>query len=294
MTLARRAAMFSVALVFAVASGVDASDREPGPEAARRVVTLSPHLAELVFAVGAGDSLVGVSAYSDYPSDVGTLPQVGDAFMVDQERLALLEPDLILAWDSGTPAATVDALRDQGYVVKRIRTRTLADIAAAIDTIGRSTGREQSASAVRARFESQLAELAPANEETAPIRVFYQIAERPLYTVSGSHYASELIERCGGQNIFADLGDLAPMVSEEAVLARDPEVIIAGGDQSAMGSLFDHWRRWESLAATRLDNYYVVNADLLGRPSDRLALAGAELCAQLARAIDRRDLMASK
>ena len=214
--------------------------------------------------------------------------------MVDQERLALLEPDLILAWDSGTPAATVDALRKQGYVVERIRTRTLADIAAAIDTIGRRTGREQAASAVRAQFESQLAELAPADEGSAPIRVFYQIAERPLYTVSGNHYASELIDRCGGRNIFADLGDLAPMVSEEAVLARDPEVIIAGGDESAIGSLFDHWRRWEGLAATRLDNYYVVNADLLGRPSDRLALAGVEICAQLSRAIARREHMASE
>ena len=294
MTLARQAALLAVAMAFVVASGVGASDREPSPEVAQRVVTLSPHLAELVFAVGAGGSLVGVSAYSDYPEDVSALPQVGDAFMVDQERLALLEPDLILAWDSGTPAATVDALRKQGYVVERIRTRTLADIAAAIDTIGRRTGREQAASAVRAQFESQLAELAPADEGSAPIRVFYQIAERPLYTVSGNHYASELIDRCGGRNIFADLGDLAPMVSEEAVLARDPEVIIAGGDESAIGSLFDHWRRWEGLAATRLDNYYVVNADLLGRPSDRLALAGAEICAQLSRAIARREHMASE
>ena len=294
MTLARQAALLAVAMAFVVASGVGASDREPSPEVAQRVVTLSPHLAELVFAVGAGGSLVGVSAYSDYPEDVSALPQVGDAFMVDQERLALLEPDLILAWDSGTPAATVDALRKQGYVVERIRTRTLADIAAAIDTIGRRTGREQAASAVRAQFESQLAELAPADEGSAPIRVFYQIAERPLYTVSGNHYASELIDRCGGRNIFADLGDLAPMVSEEAVLARDPEVIIAGGDESAIGSLFDHWRRWEGLAATRLDNYYVVNADLLGRPSDRLALAGVEICAQLSRAIARREHMASE
>ena len=294
MTLARQAALLAVAMAFVVASGVGASDREPSPEVAQRVVTLSPHLAELVFAVGAGGSLVGVSAYSDYPEDVSALPQVGDAFMVDQERLALLEPDLILAWDSGTPAATVDALRNQGYVVERIRTRTLADIAAAIDTIGRRTGREQAASAVRAQFESQLAELAPADEGSAPIRVFYQIAERPLYTVSGNHYASELIDRCGGRNIFADLGDLAPMVSEEAVLARDPEVIIAGGDESAIGSLFDHWRRWEGLAATRLDNYYVVNADLLGRPSDRLALAGVEICAQLSRAIARREHMASE
>ncbi len=289
-----RAALSALAFVVAIASGAGATDPEHASGVARRVVTLSPHLAELVFAVGAGESLVGVSAYSDYPQAAGALPQVGDAFMVDQERLALLKPDLVLAWESGTPAATVDALRKQGYDVERVRTRSLADVAAAIDTIGRRTGRERSASAVRAKFEAQLAELSHADREAAPIRVFYQIAERPLYTVSGSHYASELIERCGGQNIFADLGDLAPMVSEEAVLARDPEVIIAGGDESLKDALFDQWRRWDGLAATRMDNFYVVNADRLGRPSNRLTLAGAEICAQLSRARNRRQQMVSQ
>ncbi len=261
---------------------------------ARRVVTLSPHLAELVYAVGAGDTLVGVSAYSDYPEAVRALPQVGDAFMVDQEQLALLRPDLILAWYSGTPAATVEKLRKQGFDVERIRTRSLADVAEAIETIGRLTGRSSSASKVRNRFESQLAGLRAPDDGQAPVRVFYQISQRPLYTVNGSHYASELIERCGGRNIFADLGELAPMVSEESVLARDPEAIVAGGSEDIASELFSDWQRWHRLSATRLNNYFVVNADLLGRPSDRLALAGAEICDRLAEARARRGRAASE
>ncbi len=285
MTSCWRTAVAVVCLTLLV-SPIHAVAAEP---VARRVVTLSPHLAELVYAVGAGDTLVGVSAYSDFPEPVRALPQVGDAFMVDQEQLALLRPDLILAWYSGTPAATVEKLRKQGFDVVRVRTRSLADVAEAIDTIGRLTGRDSAARAVRNRFESQLAALNAAADEQPPIRVFYQISQRPLYTVNGRHYASELIERCGGENIFADLGELAPMVTEESVLARDPEVIVTGGSDAAAADLFSDWRRWQGLSATRSNNFFVVNADLLGRPSDRLALAGAEICERLADARARRD-----
>ncbi len=286
----RRAALAAVSLTVLIASSL-LSAAEP---AARRVVTLSPHLAELMYAVGAGDVLVGVSAYSDYPEPVLSLPQVGDAFMVDQEQLALLEPDLILAWYSGTPAATVEKLRKQGFNVERIPTRSLADIAGAIDTIGRLTGREAAAKKVRAGFESKLAELRGPGDGQPPIRVFYQISERPLYTVNGDHYASELIERCGGRNIFAELGELAPMVSEEAVLARDPEVIITGAFDDDAAELFSNWRRWQRLSATRRNNFYRVDADLLGRPSDRLVLAGAEICDRLQRARAGRDRVATE
>ncbi len=279
-----RAAAAVLSLTFLLAPG-NPSAAKP---VAGRVVTLSPHLAELVYAVGAGDALVGVSAYSNYPEAVRSLPRVGDAFMVDQEQLALLEPDLILAWYSGTPAATVEKLRQQGFKVERIPTRSLADVAEAIDTVGRLTGREAAAATVRAGFEAQLAGLRGPADGQPPIRVFYQISQRPLYTVNGDHYTSELIERCGGQNIFAELGELAPMVAEEAVLARDPEVIITGAFGDNAADQFSDWRRWERLSATRWNNYFVVDADLLGRPSNRLALAGAEICDRLAQARARR------
>lgn len=287
----RRTASVVAVLTSLFVSSLVVAANEP---VARRVVTLSPHLAELVYAVGAGHTLVGVSAYSDYPEAAQALPQVGDAFMIDQEALALLEPDLVLAWHSGTPAATVDKLRERGFNVLRIETRSLADIAAAIDTIGRRTGQEKTAATVRAEFERALTKLRGANESQIPVRVFYQISQRPLYTVNGAHYVSELIERCGGRNIFADLGDLAPMVSEEAVLARDPEVIIAGAYDGGGTDLFSDWRRWELLSATRLDNYFAVDADLLGRASNRLALAGAKLCERLAVARERRGRAAAR
>ena len=198
-----------------------------------RLVALAPHLAELVFAAGAGDFLVGVSAYSDYPDEVLALPLVGDAFLIDQEQLALLEPDMLLAWQSGTPQHVVGELSKQGYRVEVIQTRSLADIASALETIGELTGNTALATQAAADFRRGLQTLAERYSAAEPIRVFYQVDQRPLYTIGGDHYVSELIEHCGGQNVFSDLVRLAPLVAVEAVLDRNPEILLVSSDARA-------------------------------------------------------------
>lgn len=277
----RVAPLFLIVAVLGVgASRLPAGELlEPGGTGPR-IVTLAPHLAELVHAAGAGDLLVGVSAYTNYPEAVRRLPQVGDAFMIDQERLMLLRPDVLLAWESGTPGHLVDELRERGFRVEVIRTRGLADVAGALTAIGRITGGETRAAAAAREYLERIERLRAANTDARPIRVFYQVSARPVYTVNGSHYISELIEICGGDNVFADLDNLAPLVSEEAVLARNPEVMLAGRPPGAADE-FDEWRRWRQLAANRLDNFYTVPADLVGRPTPRLVDAGDAICAAL-------------
>ena len=273
----------SLTFLLLVAVAVEAdSSALPGDdiEAPARIVTLAPHLAELVYAVGAGDALVGVSAYSNFPQAVTTLPQVGDAFLLDQEQLLLLQPDILLAWKSGTPARTVNNLRERGYRVEVIQTSSLDDVALALARIGELTGHEEQAQLLAERFTSDIEKLRIAHAHDQPIRVFYQIAPRPLYTANNAHYVSELIELCGGQNIFGDLGELAPLVSEEAVIVRDPEVMIAGGI-GAEDNAFGEWQRWPTMAANTLGNHFYVPADLLGRPTPRLAEAATRICADL-------------
>ena len=275
--------------------GCTAEDATPaGPsERSPRIVTLAPHLAELVYAAGAGEHLIGVSAYSNFPEEVSRLPQVGDAFSVDQEQLAVLRPDVLLAWDSGTPGHTVSELRNLGHRVEVLRTQRLADVAAALIAIGRLTGREEHAATVADRFRAGLERLRQQQRGSEPIRVFYQVSLRPLYTVNAEHYVSELIELCGGQNIFADLADLAPAVSEESVLARDPELLLAGrvhpGDQPLA-----EWRRWPALAANRFDNRFYVHADLIARATPRLTRAGEAICAWLEEGRRSRAAVASR
>ena len=236
---------------------------------------------------GAGDRLVGVSAYSDYPPAVADLPLVGDAFTIDQEQLALLEPDLLLAWHSGTPAHVVDELRQSGYTVEVIRTQRLEDIARAVIRIGELANVQQQAEQAALDFAAGLQELASDFPDESPIRTFYQVSSRPLYTVSGGHFVSELIELCGGINIFADLEELAPAIDVEAVIDRDPEVMLAGAD--AGSDTFAAWERWPNIAANRYGNQFTVPGDEMTRATTRVVNGGRAVCDALHVARAQRD-----
>ena len=263
---------------------------EPPASAARhsRLVTLAPNLTELVFAAGAGDTLVGVSAYSDYPDEAKQLPIIGDAFVVDQEQLAVLQPDLLLAWQSGTPEHVVDELRGAGYRVEVIRTRTLADVAAAIRRIGDLTGYSNQADLAANLYTEGLRTIAARYADPEDLRVFYQVDRRPLYTINGEHYVSELIDLCGGSNVFDDLNELAPAVDVEAVVDRDPEVMLASSD--AGEDAFSEWQRWPHLAANQYQNRYLMPADEIGRATPRLVIAARAVCEALQEARNRRAL----
>ena len=251
------------------------TNNDPG----HRIIALSPHLAELVFAVGAGDRLIGVSAYTDFPEAATKLPVVGDAFMLDLERLTVFQPDLLLAWQGGTPAHVIDELNARGYRVEVIRTMGLQDIPAALRRIGALTGHSTKANKEADRFVAGLDSLANLASDAAPIRVFYQVSIRPLYTINGEHYVSQLIEICGGRNIFAGLGKLAPLIGVEAVLERDPEVMLAGED--AGPDAFNEWERWPTMAANRYGNQFMMPAAEISRATPRLLDAGAAICSAL-------------
>ena len=267
--------------------GNEANPRTGGPAASQRIVTLSPHLAELVFAVGSGHQLVGVSAYTDYPAAVTDLPVIGDAFNIDQERLPLLEPDLLLAWDTGTPAHVIDELRNRGYTVEVITTTSLSDIGAALKRIGALTGRESDATAAADSFSAGLDDIARQSTGAASIDVFYQVYRRPLYTINGTHFVSQLIELCGGRNVFDDLDGLAPLISVEAMLERNPEVILASTDAGQLA--FEEWERWPDLPANRFGNRYLIPANDIGRPTPRLLAGARAVCEALQKSRDNRE-----
>ena len=260
------------------------------PASANRIVSLAPNLTELVYTVGAGGQLVGVSAWSDYPREVLDLPVVGDAFTVDQEQLALAKPDLLLVWESGTPTHVVDELREIGYNVVSIRTRELDDVAAALLQIGELTGHVDEAESAAAAYRDELKSLRDRYQSLPAIRVFYQVAARPLYTVNNEHYISELISICGGDNIFKDLSELAPTVDVEAVVDRDPEVMLASTD--AGDDAFVEWQRWPRMAANKSGNLFLLPADEIGRATTRVIVAGNAMCVALQQArINRASAM---
>lgn len=274
-----RSVLVAMTVLAVFAACTKKADSPPESTDVQRIVSLAPNLTELVYAVGAGDKLVGVSAWSDYPREVLELPVIGNAFTVDQEQLALSKPDLLLVWESGTPQHVVDELRAIGYRVASIKTRNLDDVADALLTLGNLTGHSEQAAAVAARYRDELSTLRDEYAHREPIRVFYQVAARPLYTINNEHYISELIALCGGTNIFSDLSELAPTIDVEAVVDRDPEVMLASTD--AGDDAFNEWLRWPTIAANRFGNQFLLPADEIGRATTRVVVAGNAMCLAL-------------
>ena len=209
---------------------------------AQRIVALAPSLAELALAAGAGDRLVGVARFSDFPPAARDIPQVGDAARVDFERIVTLKPDLILAWKSGNPAADVGRLEGLGYPAFVSEPARLADIPRLLHAIGALAGTLPAASRAAAEFEREIRALRGRYAKGRTVRVFYEIWHRPLLTVNGAHMISDVIALCGGENVFADVNPLTPSVTLEAVIAAKPEVILGGGSAGGEKEFSAQWR----------------------------------------------------
>ncbi len=256
---------------------VDDSGRQVRLEApAQRLVTLSPHGAELVFAAGAGAKLVGATSFSNYPPAATQVPRIGDAARLDRERLLALKPDLVIAWPSGNRPQDLAWLEKRGIAMYRSDPAELQDIAENIREIGHLAGREDIASAAATQFSNRLAALRQQYFRQTPLRVFYQVWPSPLFTVGSGHIISQVLALCGGRTLFSDLTTPSPTVSREAVLLANPQAIVAAISERGGDDPFTHWRRWRSIEAVRSERLIPVPADLIHRATPRI-LEGAEL-----------------
>lgn len=273
-----------LAACLAVACDKPAPPAPPAADAAvRTIVTLSPHLAELVFAAGAGDRLVGTVAFSDFPAGAQRVPRVGDAFRVDHEAIAGLRPDLVLAWRSGNPPETLHRLESLGYRVTVLEPEQLEDIAAHLERIGELAGTRAVAQPAAAEFRARLAGLRERFGSARPLRVLVQLSARPFFTVTDRHFIGQGLAVCGGENVFGALSGITASVSVEAILEAAPEVIVASavGGPAAVQAELAPWREWPGLPAARGGHLYAIDADLLSRPGPRILDGIERLCAIL-------------
>lgn len=246
---------------------------------ARRIVAVAPHVAELLYAAGAGPYTVGAVQYADWPPEVRQLPGVGSYTGFDLEALLALRPDLVVGWDSGNPPAQLARIEALGIPVFRTEARQLDDIARDLERLGRLAGTATEAGRAAAAFRERLARLRAAYAGRPPVRVFYQVWGRPLITLNGEHLVSRVLEDCGGVNVFAALPALAPQIDEEAVLHADPEVIIGGGMDGERPEWLEDWRRrWPQLAAVRAGFLYAVPPDWLHRQGPRVLDGMQRVC----------------
>lgn len=253
------------------------------PRPPQRIVTLGAHLAEQLFALGAGDRVVGVSRFTDFPPEVQQRPVVGDAIAIHHEAIAQLKPDLVLVWRSGFPERARAPLQRLGVPVYESEIRSVAELAGSLRRLGRLLGRTEAGEEQARRVEQQWAALQAEYASRAPVRVFYQVWHQPLMTINREHLIHQAITACGGRNLFAELPALTPTVSWEAAVQRNPQVIAMAGSPS------DHpergrWPQFPGVEAVKAQRFALVEGDLINRMGPRFVQGARQLCEAIDRA----------
>lgn len=257
---------------------------------AARVIALAPHLAELACAAGACEQLVGVTEHADYPERVRTLPRVGDAHAVNPEAVLALRPDVILAWDGGTPARTVAQLERLKLRVERIRVRSLDDVGQVLVRLGTLLGTEQTARAAQQEYEQAIAALRARYAGAPRLDAMYQVEPDPVFTVNRESPISEAFAVCGARNVFGDYDRIAGPVGRESVIAANPGAIVFGRQDDVAG-IRRGWLRFPQMRAVKANNLIAIDADQLARATPRMAQGIAQLCEVLDGARKRLDAL---
>lgn len=266
----------------------DKGDTVSLKQPAKRIVSLAPHLTELLYAAGGGAQLVGTVDYSDYPPAAKQLPRVGGYSRIDLEAVAGLKPDLILAWDSGNTPAHIARLRQLGLPVFVSQPNRIDDLSSLLERLGNLSGHaEEGGSAARA-YRERLAKLRATYSQKPKVRTFYQVWQQPLTTVGGQQIISDAIRVCGGDNVFGQLDAMAPKISVEAVLAANPEAIVASGMGEARPDWVNDWKNWPRLTAAQRDNLFYIPPDLIQRHTPRLLDGTERMCGYLETVRQRR------
>lgn len=255
----------------------------------KRIVALAPHLVEMVYAVGAGDKLVGAVSYSNYPEAAKAVTQVGNYKDFSVEAILRLEPDLVLAWGSGNGRERSLQLANFGVPVYISEPERLEDVGRVMENIGHLSGAAGGLVA-RQAFDQTLDGLRREFSRQAPVSVFYQVWNQPLQTLNGQHIISDVMSVCGGYNIFQQAQSLAPKVSVESVLRANPQVIIASGMGESRPDWLDAWHAWPQLQAVVAEQLHFIPPDWIQRHTPRILIGAQLMCEQLQRAREAYNL----
>lgn len=246
-----------------------------------RIISMAPSNAEILFALGLGDRVVGVSDYDNYPAEAATKEKVGDAYNPNYEKMAALKPDLILAVGTAQ-SEIVKKLEAYKLNVMVLNATKVRDVLADIDLVGKITGTSAKAAEITAAMDQKLNAVA-AKVATVPAdqrpTVFWAL-DPSLYTVGPGSFVDDLINLAGGRNLAADAKQDYPQYSQEALIAEDPDVIIIPLLDESMKAQFAAIKGWDTLKAVKDNRVYYIDPDIVSRPGPRIA-AGVEEVAKM-------------
>ncbi|QYK08378.1 cobalamin-binding protein [Shewanella mangrovisoli] len=251
-------------------------------EPAKRIIALSPHAVEMLYAIGAGESIVAATDYADYPEAAKQIPSIGGYYGIQIERVLELNPELIVVWDTGNKAEDINQLKNLGFKLYSSSPKTLEDVAKEIEELGELTGHTEQAGRVAADYRSELLRLRSENAAKSEPKVFYQLWSTPLMTVAKNSWIQQIIGVCHGKNVFYDAASDYPQVSLENVLLTLPEVILQSEEEGNVKGV--DWSQWAEIPAVKNQHIYQLNADLLHRATPRALLGVKAVCDALDKA----------
>jgi iron complex transport system substrate-binding protein len=252
-----------------------------------RIVSLSPSFTEMLFAIGAGDQVVGVTTFCNYPPEAEKREKIGGyaADTISVEKIVALKPDLVAA-ESDVHADVIAALEPLGVTVVAMKPTTMEDVYAGLDLLGRLTGHPQMAAETVADMQTRIKAVADKVSGVAVDKrptVFWEVWDEPLMTAGPATFTGQLIRLAGGVSIFADVTKDYPQVSNEEIVKRHPAVIMGPdthGDKLTVEQIAKR-PGWERLAAVTGGRVYLINGDTSSRPGPRLALAVEDMARAL-------------
>lgn len=249
-----------------------------------RIISLTPHITEILFSAGAGSKIIATVAYSDYPQAAKKIPRVSGYPSMDIERIVSLKPDLVVVWASGNNKEQVEKLMELGLTVFISEPRQVNDIYKTIRRFGKLAGTNNIAEKSAENFINHYKYLKETYSNKEKVKVFYQFWDKPLMTINGQHIISDIINLCGGTNVFSKLNSLTPIISIEAVIASQTDVIVVGSNNEKKSKWLSEWKPWLHLAAVKKDHLYYIDPDLLNRMGPRILSGADKLCELLDKA----------
>jgi len=235
---------------------------------AQRIIALSPHSVEILFLIGAGDRIVGTTEFADYPEQAKKIPRIGGYNGIQIDRVLELEPDIVIAWQSGNPEKDIARIKELGIPVYESKTKNLEDIPREIINISKHVGLADEGKKQASNYSARLNALRARYADRAPVSFFYQLWSKPLRTMAAGSWIDAMFRGCGAKNVFDDMAQEYPQVSLEAVIERKPEVIVVpthhGGEIAV-----EMWQNWPEIPAIKNERIVFVDGDLLHRFSYR-------------------------
>ncbi|MCG7549506.1 cobalamin-binding protein [Pseudoalteromonas sp. Of7M-16] len=250
-------------------------------KAFNRIVALAPHIVENLYAIGAGNKIVGTVEYADYPEAAKKIPRIGGFHGIQLEKVLALKPDLVIVWQSGNKEGDIEKLKSLGIPVVYSVAKDIHHVPRELIKLGRLTGREAQAKLKADKFLSDYHALVEKYKNMPSLDVFYQLWPSPMMTVSGKTWIHQTLSTCQVRNVFANATTEYPQISLENVIAKHPQVIIIPNEKAKKQPPKVDWGRWTEIPAVKHNQYIEVDADMLHRFSTRMLTGVKDMCDKL-------------